>query len=483
LARIIVLGGGVCGLAAALLLRRDGHQVTVLERDQAPVPPTLEAAWEHWERAGVSQFRQAHYLVSRGRAVLAQILPDVLAELERAGAARFDPLCLMPPSITDRAPREGDERFVTVTARRTTLEYVFARAAEAEPGLDVRRGVSVRELVLRQYNGVPHVRGVRTDSGEQLIADLVVDAMGRRSHLPRWLREAGAGKLYEEAEDSGFIYYTRYFRSRDGGLPVFRAPLGTPVGTFSVVTLPADNGTWSVTLFVSAGDKPLKQLRHPELWNAVLRACPLHSHLLDGEPITDVMAIGGVIDRYRRLSVGGEPVATGIALVGDAWACTNPSLGRGITFGLLHAQHLRDVVRAHFDDARELAEAWDAVTETELTPWYRETVEEDRVRFHEIEALRNGTEPQHQEGSPAGLYSALLAAVPRDADAFRAFLAARCCLTPLQQTLSDQSFVERMLQLVRDGERPALPGPDRDRLLRLLDGAHAPVNRRPAAAP
>jgi hypothetical protein len=31
----------------------------------------------------------------------------------------------------------------------------------------------------------------------------------------------------------------------------------------------------------------------------------------------------------------GVPVATGIVSVGDAWACTNPSLGRGITMGLM----------------------------------------------------------------------------------------------------------------------------------------------------
>ena len=42
-------------------------------------------------------------------------------------------------------------------------------------------------------------------------------------------------------------------------------------------------------------------------------------------------------DRYHRFVVDGEPVATGVVAVGDAWACTNPSLGRGATLALVHA--------------------------------------------------------------------------------------------------------------------------------------------------
>jgi hypothetical protein len=76
----------------------------------------------------------------------------------------------------------------------------------------------------------------------------VVDAMGTRSQLPRLLKEAGSDAVHEEVEDAGFVYYTRFFRSSNGALPEPRAPLLAQVGTFSVVTLPSDNGTWSVTV-------------------------------------------------------------------------------------------------------------------------------------------------------------------------------------------------------------------------------------------
>jgi 2-polyprenyl-6-methoxyphenol hydroxylase-like FAD-dependent oxidoreductase len=468
MAKIVVLGAGVCGLATAMLLSRDGHQVTALERDEDSVPESPEVAWERWARDGVAQFRQAHFLHSRGRAVLEEELPGVADALEAAGATRFDPVPLMPPSIADRAPRPGDERFVSITARRPILEQAFGRMADAEPGLDVRRGVAVDELMIRSYDGTPHVAGVRTQSGEQLTADLVVDAMGRRSQLPRWLADAGVGPVHEESEDSGFIYYTRFFSSSNGAPPQPRAPLLMPIGTFSVLTLPADGDTWSVTLYISTGDRPLKRLRDPDRWTAVVAACPLHAHWLEGEPITGILPMSGVVDRYRRLVVNGRPVATGVALVADAWACTNPSLGRGIALGLAHAQRLRDTARSHLEDPAEFSEAWDAVTEAELTPWYRETVAEDRSRLAEINALRNGIESEGSTDPATAFRAALIAAVGRDPEVFRAFMESRCCLTPLAKTLERAGFTDRVLEFADEGDRPPAPGPDRDQLLGLL---------------
>lgn len=468
MAKIIVLGAGVCGLAAGMQLRRDGHEVVVLERDPDAVPESADEAWERWSRNGVAQFRQPHYLHPRGRIMLEETLPGVTTALVAAGAAKFNPLRLMPPTITDRSSRPGDERFATITARRPIFEQVLSCAARAQSGLEIRDGVAVRELLVTRYDGTPHVGGVRTESGDELRADLVVDATGRRSQLPRWLEAAGTARVHEETEDSGFIYYTRYFRSRNGAMPEFLAPLLTPVGTFSVLIIPSDNRTWSVTLFISAGDRPLKRLRAVQRWERLVGACPLHAQWLDGDPITDVLAMGGIVDRYRRFVAGEEPVATGIAAVGDAWACSNPSLGRGMSFGLLHTQRLCDTIREHLDNPREFARAWDAVTEAELMPWYRETVEEDRDRFAEIEALRDGVRPGPEASQSARLRQTLLAAVALDPDVFRRFLASRCCLAPLHESFADQDFVARIIELARDTAPPRLAGPDRRQLLSLL---------------
>jgi 2-polyprenyl-6-methoxyphenol hydroxylase-like FAD-dependent oxidoreductase len=451
-----------------MLMARDGHDVTVLERDPDPVPETPGEAWEAWPRGGVAQFRQPHYLQTRARHVLDAELPDVRDALVAAGALRFDSLAMAPPSLPPFERRADDERFVTLTARRPVLEQVVARSAAAQPRLDVRRGTSVSHLVGRPRSGRPHVTGVRTESGEEILADLVVDATGRRSPLPRWLEEIGAAPLHEETEPSGFVYYTRFFHSPDGARPQPRDRLLSAFGSFSILTLPADNDTWSVTVFGSSGDRPLTQLREADRWTAVVRACPLHVHWLVGEPITGVLPMAGVLDRYRRLVADGHPIVTGLALVADSWACTNPSLGRGIALGLAHAARLRDVARTDLGDPHGFALAWDRATEADLTPWYRATVAIDRARLAEIEAIRAGTERPRPTEPAAVLGAAFSRAMAHDPEIFRAFMEIVGCLTLPGAILARPGFADRVRDVAARHEAAPQPGPTREELLRLI---------------
>src|SRR4030095_13159937 len=87
---ILIIGGGICGLGTALLLARDGYDVTVLEHDADPVPASPHVAWERWERKGVAQFRQPHNFMPGLRLLLEAELPEIQDALGRAGAYRFD---------------------------------------------------------------------------------------------------------------------------------------------------------------------------------------------------------------------------------------------------------------------------------------------------------------------------------------------------------------------------------------------------------
>ena len=173
--------------------------------------------------------------------------------------------------------------------------------------------------------------------------------------------------------------------------------------------------------------------------------------------------MAGVLDRYRRFVVDGKPVATGFAAVGDAWACTNPSAGRGVSVGIVHAQLLRWTVRGYLGDPAGFARAWDEGTERTVAPFYRNQIRADRARLAEMTALREG-----RACSPAGLMmSRLAAAAMHDADLFRAMLETVMCLALPQAVIERPGIRDKIEQSGHHGT-PPVPGPERRELLQLL---------------
>ncbi|MGH3799855.1 MAG: hypothetical protein ACRDTD_06950 [Pseudonocardiaceae bacterium] len=193
----------------------------------------------------------------------------------------------------------------------------------------------------------------------------------------------------------------------------------------------------------------------------------MHAHWLDGTPITDVLAMAGILDRYRRFAVDGRLIVTGFVAVGDSWACTNPSAGRGLSVGLIHAQLLRKVVRGYLDDPAALARVWDERTEQYVAPYYWNQIAADRARLAQMNAqmnaLRNGLEPP----TPDSLMARFATAAGYDADVFRGLIETVLCLTLPQEVLERPGIKDKIGEL-GEGTRMRIPGPDRDQLLRLL---------------
>ena len=475
MSKVVIVGGGPVGLASAILFGREGHTVTLLEKDGQPPPTSALGAWERWDRTGVAQFRQIHAMHARFRHIVDAEFPDVRDAIEASGGRRTTYVSGIFKSLPDSTPLPGDERFETVTARRPVVERAFAHAAENTPGVTIIRGTSVEGPIANgsESEGIPHVTGVRTKEGETFTADLVIDAMGRRSKFIDWVEAIGGRRPHEETSENGFAYYSRHYRCRDGFEPEIRTAPAILLDSFLTVSLPTDNETWGVAIVCMAADKPLKEIRHNDVWERVVRSVPHMAHWIDGDPIDDVLPMAGAMDRYRRFVLDGTPVVTGMVAVGDAWACTNPTAGRGVSLGLGHAIALRDVARNRFDDPVGLAIDFDAVTEERFAPWYRQQMDRDRDRIAVMQAAIEGRElPTPDPADPvARMQMAFQIAAAHDPEIARALAELISVLALPGEIMSRPGMIEKVLAASEGREAAPIPSPRRPELLKILASA------------
>ncbi|MGI8683772.1 MAG: NAD(P)/FAD-dependent oxidoreductase [Acidimicrobiales bacterium] len=476
MADVVVVGAGVGGLGSALALARQGHRVTVVERDNVSMPSTPQAAFDEWRRRGAPQTRHSHAFLARLRNLLRDRNPDVLAALLAAGATEINFLRHPPPALDPLDPDPADADLVGLACRRTTFEWVLRRSALSVPAITLRPG-AVEGLVAEPgAGGIPHVTGVGLAGGEALGADLVVDAGGRRSPLPGWLQAIGAETVPESMEDTGIVYSSRFYRMlAEGDDPAEHGLVVGDLGYLKYAVFPGDNGTLSITYGVHSDDPEMRRVLHPGPFTEVAAHLPALRRWVEPgrcQPISDVEVMAGLVNRLRRFVVDGRPVVTGVYAVGDSSVCTNPVYGRGCSLALVHAELLADTLGATGGDPTEAAVAFAEATRREIEPWYGAALAQDR---HDRAAAHEEADVD-TDGVDMGslMRHGLLPAARHDAAVFRAFMRTFNLLDPPDAMMRDPKVVRGVMAAWRDrGNRPPAPrlGPDRRELLQLLAGA------------
>jgi 2-polyprenyl-6-methoxyphenol hydroxylase-like FAD-dependent oxidoreductase len=490
--RAVVIGGGISGLAAALVLGQRGAQVTLLERDLIDAPIEPEKAFATWQREGAPQVRHSHVFLGRLRNLLRDEYPALLAKIIAAGARELRGTERPPPALANLQPEDGDEDLVALGCRRVTFECLLRQHVLEQGQVELVGGAQVSGLLAARTKP-PAVAGLRYRAGNDehaLYAHLIVDASGRRSAAPEWLAQVGARPPIEETRPSGIVYYTRFYRMRPGAEEPRPSehPFAGDFDWIKYAVFPADGGTFSITLAVPLAVQRLKVLSKPAAFDEMVRSIPgLTPWARDdvAEPIGDrerpVQAMGGLINRLRRFVDGGTPLALRFFVIGDAAYCTNPLYGRGCAQGFLHAHFLGQALDDHPDDLAAAAISLDRRSRREIEPYYRASILADRDAVRRAE----GREPKRLEDRWRERFyrDGVAVALRCDPIVYRAFLRMMNMIETPEEAFSRPDVLARCLWVLYRNEnykrQYAVPDPpDREATIARCEAAARVQGRR-----
>ncbi len=444
-----VIGGSFGGVFTARALARKGIPVTVIEADERGDSDDLDRAFDEWERPGVPQLRQPHSIRAQARRKLLDDDPELASDLLNCGAIQWK-YKLVRPGM-DLVP---DEDLVGLLARRTTFEPVIRARVEKTPGVTFVRA-SVAGLILDQSEH-PRVLGVRLRDGRELRFDAIVDASGRRTRVPDWLRQAGIEPPADVSQEAGMIYYSRYFRFRpDAQAPRAQGIRSGPSGNLPLVSFRSnttDRNTFSMLIAVASWEPRFRALKDEAVFNAFAASLPGVAPWIApdvSQPICKVHAFGGIYDRHWTFLRDGRPIVRDLYAVGDARVHTSPYFGWGITLTLNHA----DQLARHYAGAgnEEAQIAFEKEAEKFSYDYYEAAAGEDAARS----AMWQGEEPADPDRY--GFYvNVLQPATQRDPHVYRAVYRRINLLDDANAIFSNQDVVDRAVRAMKDGATTTL---------------------------
>lgn len=345
----VVIGASISGLLAARTLSDHFDRTVIVERDTLSDQPEL--------RKGTPQSVHSHGLLAQGTILLERFLPGLVKELRAEGAHYVDWVrnTLMMRSYGWGARPDSDLKLLMLS--RPLLETVVRRRVAALPGVEILDGTRVNGLLPSSDGSA--VAGVLTDASgplERIAADLVVDAGGRGSRAPSWLRDLGYPAPDEIVIDAKWGYASRLYTAPEGFDPDFVLWVASPnAGSpdvarrtrgFAALHLEGDR-RWLVTLSGCAGDiPPSDDAGFLDFVEAVPDYGAIADWIKNATPLSPIRTTRSTVNRLRKFETL-ERRPEGFVAIGDAVAAFNPVYGQGMTLAAKAAVEL-DAVLENF---------------------------------------------------------------------------------------------------------------------------------------
>jgi len=209
---------------------------------------------------------------------------------------------------------------------------------------------------------------------------------------------------------------------------------------------PADNGSYCLLLIIYDVDPLRRRLMQEDGFESALRAIPLTAEWRAlGDPISDIGVMAKVENRWSRLLLNGAAVVGGLVLVGDSAMHTNPTMARGASLALAHAQHLARTIDEVAGNPIGFVAAFEAWTTDNLGVWFRSQVAADEKTLEDLANALAGNAPKAPVDPTARFGAAFAALSKRDRAVGRAFgRVANLLITP-----TDLGADHRVVEAVR----------------------------------